>query len=62
MKCDMSKASLGIAKISIPSFFIVVVFHFKVELLNSIFLGLDLAWMIMITYVFVNFKACLINI
>jgi hypothetical protein len=53
-------------------FFIAVVLHFKVELLNFNFLGLDLAMMIMITYVsssiflnghvFVDFQACLINI
>jgi hypothetical protein len=67
----MSKTSLGIAKNSIQSFFIAVIFHFKVELLNFIFLGLDLAMRIMITYVsgsiflnghvFVDFKACLVN-
>ncbi len=49
-----------------------MVLHFKVELLNFNFLGLDLAMIIMITYVsssiflnghvFVDFKACLINI
>ncbi len=43
MKCDMSKASLEIAKFSIPSFFITMVLHFKFELLNSNFLGLELA-------------------
>jgi hypothetical protein len=49
-----------------------MVLYFKVELLNCNFLGLDIAMMIMITYVsgsiflnghvFVDFKACLVNI
>lgn len=59
-------------KIWFHLFFIAMVLYFKVELLNCNFLGLDIAMMIMITYVsgsiflnghvFVDFKACLINI